>query len=452
MLLNKRIFSHYNNCVCFKLYFSYVELMNVYQADDTFPFDKMALEMPMAMPNNSYFTSLTIDGKPIYIETPQINTKQGIVKGAKKTTCDLLFSTSETGFINWTETLESTCHGLVYLNSGDWFQEKLEYDDIENAFAPSMKSYKSGKFQVCRCNVPTNHHTGNPITKIYDEGETLIPCSDINEQSQLICIVEVKGIRFTTRSFQIDYELRQAMVMAVDTVFDKCLIKKGSRQQEPSQKIGIPIPKFIPQPHNKEDTTENDNEEEAEKHEEDDKDKIDSTEVTDTLTPILVDQETINEVVKSPTLLTEHIFDDIEKETSATNEDVPNLEIIDKQENEPLNQEKTNTNELIATPEEIVINKKNNEDLEILDMDTAFDITSNDENTIMEIKKPNQVYHEIYKKAKERAKELKRQAIEAILEANSLKNTYMLDGIDDSDEEDMQSLSSDSDEEHQQVD
>ena len=86
-------------------------------------------------------------------------------------------------------------------------------------------------------------------------------------------------------------------------------------------------------------------------------------------------------------------------------------------------------------------------------MDTAFDITSTDKNTIMEIKKPNQVYHEIYKKAKARAKELKRQAVAAILEANSLKNTYMLDGIDDSDDEDMQSLSSsDSDKEQEQED
>jgi len=53
------------------------------------------------------------------------------------------------------------------------------------------------------------------------------------------------------------------------------------------------------------------------------------------------------------------------------------------------------------------------------------------DNNVLSIKRPNQVYHEIYKKAKERARELKKQALAAILEANSLKSTYMLDDMDD---------------------
>jgi hypothetical protein len=51
----------------------------------------------------------------------------------------------------------------------------------------------------------------------------------------------------------------------------------------------------------------------------------------------------------------------------------------------------------------------------------------------MTIKNPNQVYQEIYKKAKVKAKQLKQEAIKAIMEANSIKNAYMLDDIDDSD-------------------
>ena len=46
------------------------------------------------MPGNSYFTSITMGGQPVYVETPQITTKQGFVKNAKKVVCDLLFSSN----------------------------------------------------------------------------------------------------------------------------------------------------------------------------------------------------------------------------------------------------------------------------------------------------------------------------------------------------------------------
>ena len=51
------------------------------------------------------------------------------------------------------------------------------------------------------------------------------------------------------------------------------------------------------------------------------------------------------------------------------------------------------------------------------------------------LKKPNQVYHEIYQKARDKAKEAKKSAILAYLEMKNIKKTYMLDDIDDSDSE-----------------
>ena len=90
-------------------------------------------------------------------------------------------------------------------------------------------------------------------------------------------------------------------------------------------------------------------------------------------------------------------------------------------------------NELVATPDAAQINTTPiyENDLEVVDWDTTFPTNENDETDIFSIKRPNQVYHEIYKKAKEKARKLKREALAAILEANSLKNTYMLDDIDD---------------------
>ena len=91
-------------------------------------------------------------------------------------------------------------------------------------------------------------------------------------------------------------------------------------------------------------------------------------------------------------------------------------------------------NSLIATPdktEKFVTNTTEEDGLEMIDWDDMVLPPENDDTNILSIKRPNEVYHEIYKKAKERARELKKQALAAILEANSLKNTYMLDDMDD---------------------
>jgi len=51
------------------------------------------------------------------------------------------------------------------------------------------------------------------------------------------------------------------------------------------------------------------------------------------------------------------------------------------------------------------------------------------------LKNPNDIYYEIYKSAKEKAKHMKLAAIEAYLEVKSIKSKYMLDEINSSEDE-----------------
>lgn len=406
--------------------------MNVYQANPTFNFDKLQLQHPISMPGNSYFTSITMAGQPVYIETPQITTKQGFVKNVKKIVCDLLFSSNESDFIQWIETLETTCHNLVYKSSGDWFQDKLEYDDIENAFSPCMKSYKSGKYQACRCLIGVDHKNGNPLTKVYDETETPVSHTEINEQSQIIGIVEIKGIRFTTRSFQIEIDLRQAMILKIDTVFDKCLIKKGLKNNEKTDKVDIislPLPNY-----QKTSAKEIEQEEQHNKDVEDVEDVEDIQPGVDSNDKVNRDNHNEDNLQLVETNYTDNNnnisnTDDIaDKEDTNEQKDIPEPKLIDESIIEEVKNDVQSVNNTI---EKIDTVPENKDGLEVVDWDDIMLAPDNDDNNVLYIKRPNQVYHEIYKKAKERARELKKQALSAVLEANSLKSTYMLDDVDD---------------------
>ena len=78
------------------------------------------------------------------------------------------------------------------------------------------------------------------------------------------------------------------------------------------------------------------------------------------------------------------------------------------------------------------------EKLEEMESNDLEDITTqlsvNDNESKITLKKPNEVYYEIYKIAKDKAKQHKKAAISHYLEAKKIKNTYLLDDLDNSDE------------------
>ena len=78
---------------------------------------------------------------------------------------------------------------------------------------------------------------------------------------------------------------------------------------------------------------------------------------------------------------------------------------------------------------------ENKNSLKELDISLESDITlENDDENPITLKKPNDVYLEIYKNARGRAKKMRQAAVEAYLEAKNIKNKYLLDDILSEDE------------------
>ena len=69
-----------------------------------------------------------------------------------------------------------------------------------------------------------------------------------------------------------------------------------------------------------------------------------------------------------------------------------------------------------------------------------------DDSEPISLKQPNEVFYEIYKEARRKAKLARKAAIIAYLEAKKIKNTYMLDELDSGSDDDLDNLSTMSDE------
>ena len=355
---------------------------NIIEPNESFDFSKLSLAHPVGIQGGAYLTKIEYNKKPLYIQTSKSQTRQGFVKTGKKYYCDLMFDKNSEQLIHWFENLEEKCQKLIFEKRDTWFQNSLEESDIETAFNSTIRIYKSGKFYLLRTNIK-NDHNNLPSIKIYNEKETPLTMDDVNTETELISILEIQGIKFTSRNFQIEIELKQSMVLDNEPIFENCLIKTSR--------------------------------------------KIQTSEV-----PIIENAKTLDEEIKIDEALEDNketentILEENNKDSNVLEELEPIDIIIDneeeqKDENISLDLEIEELNEdIVENPDEL--KEVNNLDLSL-------------ENSLetMQLKKPNQVYFELYKEARNKAKNAKKNALLAYLEAKNIKKTYMIENMDDSD-------------------
>jgi hypothetical protein len=121
-----------------------------------------------------------------------------------------------------------------------------------------------------------------------------------------------------------------------------------------------------------------------------------------------------------------------------TNQDKINLYDIHENIQNELNSNLVNTTEPITNTNENALNndKSLNHDKEEDELcEVEFDLEELPEEKV-QIKNRNDVYYEMYKEAKRKAKIARDLALSSYLEAKRIKNTYMLDDIIDSDDSD----------------
>jgi len=375
---------------------------NIVEPNEMFDFSKIYLAHPVGIQGGAYFTKIEFNKKPLYIQTSKSLTRQGIIKTGKKYYSDLMFDKNSETLINWFENLEDKCKKLIYEKKNDWFQGNLEENDIENAFNPLLRVYRSGKYYLLRTNIK-NTKDDNPNVKIYNENEIILSINDITPETEIISILEIQGIKFTTRNFQIEIELKQIMVLNNEPIFNNCLIKTNKKSQHKSLE-----------------------------------------DFSETKTETLINTKNSDNILnESQNVIPLEIQDNKQEEIINLNSNESKLQINEHlEELEPIDLLQEESKENFKEDENISLDiefedlgediQENNDDLKEINND---DLNLDKNIDSMVLKKPNQVYFELYKDARNKAKQAKRNAILAYLEAKNIKKTYMIENINDSDSE-----------------
>ena len=356
----------------------------IHRPTQDFTFDKISISTNGKRTAGWYFAKIEHDMKPLCIEAPEVLSKAGLVKVSSQTVCDLMFSPEdEEEVLTWFELLVTRCHVLLSEHTSDWFTESFSVNDIEAVFDCPMKSYKSGRYQLCRCSVAT---TGDHPTTIYDESQNKIAIPDviIDSTTRLVPIIEVSGISFTTSRFRLSLKIKQMMIVDDDEalVTESCMIQRSGRNNISSGKIPMDIrPSGVILSPSQELHT-------------DDNMESDTTDIGSNVDdPSPINSELEPEPAPAP-----------EPEPEPEPEPAPDPEPEPEPEPEP-----TTWDSLVSGGELVTI-------------DPDVDINA----PTIDLKDPIQVYQQRYGRAKKRAQQLKSDAIRAILEANSIKDAYSM--------------------------
>jgi hypothetical protein len=438
---------------------------NIIEPTFDFDFSKLYLGSPISTSRGTYFTKILYNNKSLYVQTPKSLTKQGFIKSGKKVYTDLMFTNFDNLFIDWLERLQNKCEELLYERGQSWFETKLEKDDIETAFTSPIKVFKSGKNYLIRVN--TKHGI-----KIYDEFNNLVELESITNDKNIISILEIQGITFTSKNFQIEIELKQCMTVSPDPFLEKCFIKNPNTNTNNKVTDDIANDIFLEQNMFSKNSNISENNETLEEEEEEEKEKkldintinLDLDDLVNTSITNLSTNLSINLKNKENENKKENkIKKEKEKEKNKEKEKEEKYkEKEEKEEKINLEEEKNKQSKPLEKSIPILLNE--NISLEFEDIIPSFQNTSVDDMTEVDIslednfdknddaiklKNREQVYKEIYQKAKDKVKELKNATIVAYMELKNIKSMYMLDDVynSDSDIEELDTMDLDTDNE-----
>lgn len=218
-------------------------MTTIHEIGTPFAFDSIQLDEPIGIQGGAYLSKIRMK-KPLF-QTPMLMIKSGIVVNDKKGYIDCMWdSRTNDGktMTTFMESFETSLKTLIYEYREQWFDGDIDEEDINYFFQSAIKQYQ-GKYDVMRITLSRLSKTmlkdlsGETQSQeygvlIYDEEERILDFDNLREnmaQQPAIFMVEPHCVKFTSTSFQIEYHLRQIMILkrpdeSIRPVLQQCLI------------------------------------------------------------------------------------------------------------------------------------------------------------------------------------------------------------------------------------
>lgn len=411
--------------------------MKIYSIKDNIDFNNITLGEPGRLHGGAYYAKIYLDKDQFMFSTPTIQTKNGVVISGRKKYIDLMFSNDQEFFREFLLNFEDKLKTIILDKSSLWFDNNLEKDDIDYFFNSCIRSYKA-KHNLVRSYIYTKDLND---FSVFDENEVIQKHTSINGNN-IIGLLHLKGIKFTSNSFQLDIEVKQVMTIEDKPLFSKCMISRKKKEENMIDTPELTVLDDTPDNAESDETTQDVTLEENIVEENSvSANNIEDTDNNDVITLETEEGEKVEETL-------EELNTDISNSVSfdeTSNETHELIQMIDSvnTENEVSTNEHLEENEEIndEIQSKISIEDDKNEDLgksphsveqfELKEYDLKIE---DEENNSIQLRKPKEIYYSIYKNAIDRAIQSKKSAILSYLEAQKIKEQYLVNHLEENEE------------------
>jgi hypothetical protein len=396
--------------------------------DAAFDHARLHLAPPNGLQGGAYFAMLYYKDAPLYIQTPKCTSRQAVVPG-KRPYIDLMFGSNDVSFLEWLEALEADAVRLIYEKRNMWISADLEKSDIEAGFTSPVRPYKGGKHYLIRAHIQPAK-TQSCSCSVFDENERPVSVDHIKAEHQMYAVLEIQGIKFTSRSFQLEVALKQVLLVSNVPIFQSCVIRKPNTTAIASSAIASSAIASSAIASSAIASS-----------------AIDSSAIASSA----IDSSAITSsaIASSASAIDSSATDSYAIDSSATDSSTSDSSTsasfasaiassaiassaIDSSTSASFASAIASSDSSDSSDSSVV--RDSNVDASSFQLqEINLDVLEELEHMHLKLKKPTEVYYNMYRNAKQKAKELKKNAIAAYLEAKQIKSAHMLEDSDSDD-------------------
>jgi hypothetical protein len=369
----------------------------IFETNETFPIERLTLLTPKPIQGGNYFSRFHIDDSPIFVQLPKCSNKQGIqTSGTKKAYTDLQFTNDQERFLRWLETLTEKVQEIVLENSTKWFANEMDKGEIEETFQSPLKPYRSGQMYLMRVNIPIR--MGKITLPIFDEEEKSVGSEMVKAGGYLLGVLEIQGLKYSTKSLQLELEMKQLLILPSLSIFEKCVFTTPHK----SSTAPLPAPSAPSAP-----------------------------------SALNVITEPLSEVNTTEKPLEIQAEEEKPQETQAEEE---KREEKSEEKSEEKPEEKQDILAISSTTELVEsLPKSPSEEIpkqdELQDVDICLENMTLQPVDTIQLKNSKEIYYKMYRQARQKAKLARDLAISSYLESRHIKNVYVLEDLSDEEDE-----------------
>ena len=181
--------------------------MSIYQHSDL-DFKKINYKKPEKQ-GIIYYSAIDYNNEPFYLQTPRmVLTKSGLETiESKNNNLELKPVNNDFSFYDSLLNLDELNVKYTYQNNKEWFKKDIPLDVIDNMYKRNNKPVKKDCKPEFSFKIPMIKDKVQCL--VYDQKKNTLDLKTMKENTECICILHVKGLKFLKKYYYLDIYISQ---------------------------------------------------------------------------------------------------------------------------------------------------------------------------------------------------------------------------------------------------